>query len=162
MKVRSGFVSNSSSSSFIVIGTASLEDIRKLRGQWGGKDNLSITPNLGCHQFGWENEKYSHFWDRVFFAWIQAASMRRSRAKGGRPEWMKMLNKVLKTNLKVKKIHWNVSLDTPQSGNWDDWCYIDHQSAACEGSNIEMFESEKKLVNFLFSPASYIQGGNDN
>ncbi len=161
MKIRSGFVSNSSSSSFIVIGTATPKDIAKLRGQWGGKKDLIIIPDLGCHQFGWESTKYTHFWDRVFFAWIQAASMQKKREKGGRPEWMRMLNKVLKNKLKVKNIYWNgVSLNFNEETK--DWCYIDHQSAAIEGRNTEMFESEEALINFLFASDSYIQGGNDN
>lgn len=162
MKIRSGFVSNSSSSSFIVIGSATPESIRLFRGTYGGKEDLSITPDLGHHQFGWENEKYSRFWDKVFFAWIQAAYMQKERRKGGRPEWMKMLNRVLKKHLKVKRIHWNVSMDTPQSGKWDEWCYIDHQSASHEGANVGLFESEDELTNFLFSTDSYIQCGNDN
>lgn len=162
MKIRSGFVSNSSSSSFIVMGTATKEDIFELRKKWGNRDNLLISPDLGVHQFGWDEIQYRNFWDRVFFAWIQAKIMQKERNKGGRPNWMKMLNKVLKANLKVKNIYWNVSFEYPEAGKWDDWCYIDHQSSAEDDKNIEMFRSEQKLVDFLFSPKSYIQGGNDN
>ena len=163
MKIRSGFVSNSSSSSFIVIGESGVEEeIKRLRGLYGGRENLVVTPDLGCHQFGWEETTYGQFWDRVFFAWIQAKEMQKPRAKGGHPEWMKMLERVLKMKLKVKKIFWNVSTESAPKGKWEDWCYIDHQSSAVEGANIGMFEGETELVNFLFSPASYIEGGNDN
>jgi hypothetical protein len=40
--------------------------------------------------------------------------------------------------------------------------YIDHQSASYEGENMEMFEDEQTLHDFLFSNNSYIQTGNDN
>jgi hypothetical protein len=42
------------------------------------------------------------------------------------------------------------------------FAYIDHQSAACEGENTEIFDSAEDLERFIFCPESYIQGGNDN
>ena len=43
----------------------------------------------------------------------------------------------------------------------DDY-YIDHQSSACEGECMEMFESEDALWNFLRFEESHVRGGNDN
>ena len=40
--------------------------------------------------------------------------------------------------------------------------YIDHQSSACEGENIQIFESEKDLEAFIFDDEAYIVGDNDN
>ena len=159
MKVRSGFVSNSSSSSFIVIGAmTSGEPVLSVRKVYGNVETLAITHDLGCHEFGWENEEYSHFWDRVMFSFIQAEYMQKEH-----PKWMKMLNRVLKDKLKVKRIIWGITT------KWGDEkpketksAYIDHQSASTEGMNTEMFESEENLVNFLFSPGSSITTGNDN
>jgi hypothetical protein len=132
--------------------------VNQLREQYGNTETLAITADLGCHEFGWENERYTHFWDRVMFSFIQAEYMQKEH-----PEWMEMLNRVLKDKLKVKRIIWGITTE------WGDTkpketqsAYIDHQSASSEGVNTEIFESEENLVNFLFSPGSYIQGGNDN
>lgn len=157
MKVRSGFVSNSSSSSFIVIGTLDNNvALTSLRQEWGNREVLHVTPDLGVHQFGWEHTEYNQFWDRVMFSWIQAKYVEKQH-----PDWMRMLNRVMKEKLKVKQISWEISLDS-KPGDWNSCCYIDHQSASSEGENTEMFLNEQNLVNFLFSTDSYIQGGNDN
>jgi hypothetical protein len=159
MKVRSGFVSNSSSSSFIVIGRVTSGDpVIAVRKIYGNVDTLHITPDLGCHQYGWENEEYSHFWDRVMFSFIQAEYVEKTS-----PKWMKMLNAVLKDKLKVNRIIWGITTkwgdDKPKE---TEEAYIDHQSASSEGQNIEMFESADILTHFLFGPDSYIKTGNDN
>ncbi len=40
--------------------------------------------------------------------------------------------------------------------------YIDHQSAACDGENLEMFENDDALARFLFGKESRIVLDNDN
>ena len=156
MKLRSGFVSNSSSSSFIVIGqvTNGIE-VNRLRDAYGNKDQLVITTYLGCHEFGWEHTTYTEFWSKVFFAFCQADYMKEIH-----PGWMAMLELIIKDKLKVKEIVWEATTDYKYGDIRH--CYIDHQSAATEGQNTEMFDSEQNLINFLFSTNSYIQGGNDN
>ena len=159
MKIRSGFVSNSSSSSFIVIGTITNGlAVNSIRKGYGNKETLAITADLGHHEFGWENEEYSHFWDRVMFSFIQAEYRQKEH-----PEWMKMLNRVLKDKLKVKRIIWGITTKwgSEKPKETED-AYIDHQSSSEEGQNIEMFESEENLVAFLFAPGSSITTGNDN
>ena len=44
----------------------------------------------------------------------------------------------------------------------NDYVYIDHQSCATEGSNLEMFRDRDSLKRFLFAKGSFIQCGNDN
>ena len=157
MKIRNGFVSNSSSTSFIVIGTVKNDDtIASLRKEWGNQEVLHVTPDLGRHHFGWERRTYTHFWDRVIFSWIQAKYVQSSY-----PDWMEMLNDVLKDKLNVKQISWELSV-VGNTGNYKDQCFIDHASASNEGRNTNMFENKQTLGMFLFSPSSYIQGGNVN
>lgn len=158
MKNRSGFVSNSSSSSFIVIGSKLNNSmIKSLREAYGNRSYLEISADLGCHEFGWENTKYSSFWDKVMFAFIQADYMRKEH-----PNWMFRLEKVLKDTLNVQEIFWGISTDWERPDKDKQQAYIDHQSASTEDNNIEMFESDEAMMNFLFSTGSYIQGGNDN
>jgi hypothetical protein len=79
----------------------------------------------------------------------------------GVSEWREMLEEVIKENTGAIDIDWRISTDYhPPEGY--TWAYIDHQSAACEGSNTEMFNSRDDLKNFLFCPDSLIQTGNDN
>lgn len=158
MKIRSGFVSNSSSSSFIVIGQLKNDEyINKLKKDYGNRDTLAIKANWGVHEFGWEEIKYSQFWDRVMFTFIQADYRRKDK-----PQWTRMLNNTLKEKLNVKHIIWGITTQWQNRPKETESAYIDHQSSSEEGTNTEMFESKENLENFLFSGGSYIQGGNNN
>ena len=145
MKIRNGFVSNSSSSSFIVIGSGT-KIIPHCLGE------LFVPGDFGGNtEFGWEVEMYDSFGDRLNFAYIQATY---------NSEWLEMLEEVIKENMNVTSINWNITT------KWDDkekvHGYIDHQSSACDNRNVEMFDSKEDLCDFLFCTDSYIQGDNDN
>lgn len=75
-------------------------------------------------------------------------------------KWLAMLEEVVKENLGVNEIEWNVT--TKYNDDEKTWAYIDHQSASCEGMNIEMFVDKISLKLFLFNTYSYIETGNDN
>lgn len=146
MKIRIGFVSNSSSSSFVIIDSKSPFQIEKY-------DKGSILEINGdfCHaEFGWSRKEYGDWKQKLIFSYLQS-----NYAKN--PEWLKMLNKVVKEHLCIDKIEWNVDKAIEDSD-----FYIDHQSSAEEGRNIEIFENETVLRDFVFRKDSYIQGGNDN
>lgn len=147
MKIRNGFVSNSSSSSFIVIngrGQLSLPLLKSM----GDKYGVYHIGENGHTDFGWEQTKYSDTDSKINFAYLQAA---RYVNLDKSIEWLSMLNDSIKRNTGATAV-------MPMY----DQGYIDHQSCASEGSNTEMFNSPGALDDFLFGEGSYIQGDNDN
>ena len=154
MKIRNGFVSNSSSSSFIVIGNESLT-IPKFNG-----NELNIPEDFGGEtEFGWGIETLSDFGSKLNFTYIQTTykdgeepllNKALEAAEGHSNIWRSLLEGVLKDKFGVDKI------------NWDIDGYIDHQSAAGEGENTEMFDSVHNMEQFLFAEDSCINLDNDN
>jgi hypothetical protein len=78
------------------------------------------------------------------------------------PEWLEMLERVIKESTGVEEIKWKLidSWETTQEGYSTG--YIDHASSAREGQNIQIFESDATLRAFLFGEASFITLDNDN
>jgi hypothetical protein len=145
MKIRNGFVSNSSSSSFIIISNGNIEQINL--------PEFYIIGQLGETEFGWQINKYNGFDSKVNFCYLQCMETCNKNYKD-------MLYKVIKDNTNVKEIESIIVED--YNDNDKVWGYIDHQSSGCEGKNLEMFKSEETLKNFLFNPSSYIHTDNDN
>lgn len=153
MKIRMGFVSNSSSSSFVIIADSGLRHHLSLHGQI-----LMVDGSLGVTEFGWDNTVYKGVYDKINFAYIQARYAKRQ-------DWVNMLTKVLLEETGAYEVEYHLSTEC----NWGEdheqkskYAYIDHQSNATEGQNTEMFDNEESLRNFIFRTGSYIQGGNDN
>jgi hypothetical protein len=171
MKIRTGFISNSSSSSFVVIkNTGSFHNVREDEFCCKG-GTLVVDGSQGNLEFGWEWTRYDNFWDKLHFAYIQARYMDSEAMDSPygdkKPPFdkksdvgLKILEEILKEELGVLDIEWKID---PEA-HWDSpyRCYIDHQSAIYEGQNGEIFESKEVLKSFLFDIGSFIQGGNDN
>jgi hypothetical protein len=145
MKIRTGFVSNSSSSSFIVINNYVSEEML------ASLPKSIVIGEVGKTQFGWEIEDSYDFESKLNFAVLQARYAEND-------EWYQMIEEVLSEagvviegNILVKDID-----------PYDTVAYIDHQSASYEGQNIEMFASKESLRGFLFSDDSYVHTDNDN
>jgi hypothetical protein len=142
MKIRIGFVSNSSSSSFIVIGD--VEDCSYLLKPeiYDGADNgFVVFGTKGETDFGWGPETITDIYSRINFAYIQSEN---------NPNWREMLEEVLKSTVSCDAIVWEIN------------GYIDHQSHASSGANTELFDSKDTLRRFLFCDDSLIQLDNDN
>lgn len=146
MKSRKCFVSNSSSSSFIVIQESKTTN---LKGAYRGK-RIEIG-DLGKRCFGWENELSCDVWSKINFCLIQAKDSA-------------LPDKYFRMIFSVIADHTSASAVTLKSGFFDNYfdAYIDHQSSSSEGQNMKMFDSEDTLTRFIFGEGSYIQTGNDN
>ena len=159
MKIRNGFVSNSSSSSFLVIKPGDKQSISLPK-----NGALIIDGTLGRTEFGWERTGHYDVYSKINFAYLQLLYVKEydedNKLKSRYNKWIKMLEKVIKKETGAGRIEWKITTD------WEDKInkcgHIDHQSAGYEGVNLEMFESESTLKTFLFCHNSYIQGDNDN
>ena len=144
MKIRNGFVSNSSSSSFIIISDGELIPFNTKGIIWNSFGD-------GETEFGWQFDTYSDVDSKVNFAFLQALEINNE-------EWLKMIEEVIKEHTSASSVEHGFVYE----GDYITNGYIDHQSSSWEGVNIEMFKSKEKLKQFLFCDDSCIENSNDN
>ncbi len=169
MKKRLQFVSNSSSSSFVIISHREPQLPTPLY-----TDKLIVDGrNAETVEFGWGPDTINCRESRLVFAWLQASYLSRvwnpdlKKYEYGRSAEMHMLEEVLKEVYQVEEVEWRLSTEFCWKEEDRDpeityGCYIDHQSSASEGENLEIFNDEDTLRQFLFSPGSCIELDNDN
>ncbi|RPI83174.1 MAG: hypothetical protein EHM34_05725 [Nitrosopumilales archaeon] len=139
MKIREGFVSNSSSTSFIVIGkTGNLNKVTS------NDDKIYVDHDTG-YKFDWDHTITDDPKGLIAFAWMQAQYQKK-------PEWVEMIKEVVFETTGCELI---CSIDITRDGYIS--C-IDHQSAEED----KMFKSKDILKSFIFDKDSYVEMSNDN
>lgn len=180
MKNRNGFVSNSSSSSFIVYrkgddkdtGEIPCECITERSRPFGqGTYKVLCLPSKECGDtaFGWENERHHSLMSRLNWCAIQMMYARNIDKAFELDNGEKAPIWRLKENFKnvVEKcfgvtVEYNYN-SIASDGFEGDFAYIDHQSSIYEDRSIpEFFADPEAIEAFLTGAHSYIQGGNDN
>lgn len=158
MKIRTDFVSNSSSSSFIVFvdekynSTLLERDIKSLRLSMEGSVLTLPTPP-GKMFFDWDWENYYSLISKINFVSLQLSYLFSMTEKEAREQGYD--RKALKNKFD-KILNDLVGADVVIIDGSRGW--IDHQSNVTEGENGECLTD---MERFLFT-ASYIRGGNDN
>jgi hypothetical protein len=149
----------------LVIGTGSLSIPEH------NSNILNVPQDFGgITEFGWGPDTHYDFGSRLNFAYMQTQYASKNgdlllqkaleHTEGHSNSWLNMLEIVLRKNIGVTKINWNISVDDYNSTDLSG--YIDHQSCAREGENTEMFDSIEGLERFLFAEDSLIEEDNDN
>ena len=176
MKIRTDFVSNSSSSSFIVINRSGHKDKyegpEKLVLPQGDPDGDYEEP--GCCWFGWQTQKYFDMMSKLNWCALMCQEQLYYELKGGKEaketgysfsEMEAMLKRVCKKELgcEVEIKHKDDLLELDGPADSDDNGYIDHQSGLYERlENARMFKSDQMLADFITNSDSYIDNSNDN
>ena len=173
MKIRNDFVTNSSSSSYIVSFNKNIvpdslieEGIKKVRKYI---DDLNMdTYEVGRideTEFGWHWEIIKSFFSKINYLCIQIIMNSGSKDRDWGPEDLdskvkkikKLLEEILQEELGLKL---NYEYATAAVQEWE--MTIDHQSSFCENGVDPAFLDKESLKRFLFSPYMYIVQGNDN
>lgn len=157
MKTRNGFVSNSSSSSFILV---CHEGELHVPIVWNKVLNIPRS-NYAETDFNGGEGKIFDFDSKLNFIVLQAIY-------ADDQEKIDFVNKVLLDYLgKDIEIRWNLTTDYFDMITEDVPSHmvigsIDHQSILHNDENMDqLFESEENLKQFLFNPGSYLEMGRD-
>ena len=139
INIRCGvFETNSSSTHSVSIGEGDLNDFPEI----GGRRLLRI--DFG--EYDWEHEEFTTAQDRLSYAATYAHNY-------GGAEKERMLEEVIKENLKVLTIRFSESSECYEKG------YIDHAS---HDEAASIFETKDTLARFLFNKDSMFETSNDN
>ena len=185
MKNRIGFVSNSSSCSFL-ISTSDIFIVPQMPKLYKDKKTLLVPYTFGGEvEFGRQRYNYKDFGSRLNFAYLMAYSIQKCRNTQGaqfREEFLSdkkrkliynqygeiiLLEQVLKENiLGLQNIKWFLIEDEFNSDNKKDdeiIGYIDHGSSWYEKPDNywNIFKNKKMVFEWLFGKDNYIANRSD-
>lgn len=183
MRVRTDFVSNSSSSSFIVFQDTmkNEHELNMVRERFYSlvgtkKDPIYYNrvvlpdPYIGEVEFGWDWKDYKTIGDKLNFAALQVAytpfddpefCKRHTMLYWLLIELFDIFGFTIYLPPDIDSMEMYYRFKCKEDSKYCDIPYIDHQSCARENQNIEIFKDKETLKKFILSD-SYIQGGNDN
>jgi hypothetical protein len=170
VKIRFGFVSNSSSTSFVVIEKGDLELPHDF---YDSELNIPQDFPSSYYEFGWGPGVHSDVGSKINWAVLQLLYYEEEdkllekayQAIGSKGREFQLLEDVLKERFHISKVNFNLttSYDEAKHNSNKIEAYIDHQSASCEDpGQMHIFDSKEKLEQFLFCPASFVEEDNDN
>lgn len=148
VKIRKGlFETNSSSTHTIVIANNNRNDFKKSLPE-------KLYFNAGC--FGWEFDKYTDVHDRASYLFTGLLSYSVCE------KYIPIIKKTLK-KYDVEAVFPEIAIKNKyeQLKNDNTYYYVDH-SEELEDFFELVCNDEVLLMNFLFSPESFIATGNDN
>lgn len=173
MKKRTDFVSNSSSSSFVVISNKG-EYENSFKDCW---ETITLPFEYeGCKEFGWQTERYYDIWSKLNWCALVVlyryesvkyeTSSEELKTTIGEPWRLPANMEELLVKVCKEKLDIDIELKKPvgEQSFYDlDLGYIDHQSAPSETpENARMFETAETLYDFIANENSYIDNSNDN
>ena len=168
MKTRTDFVSNSSSSSFIVVRGTGREQA-SLPGVERGARLTLPDPSIGQAMFSWETCIYDQPGQKANWTACILISMRELEARpelvdGGRkPKHFGRFAEYSERFARVMKERFGVEVELLPNRSEDYSWGIDHQSDYWESpENADMLETDEALADFLCREDSHVDNSNDN
>jgi len=163
MKIRNGFVSNSSSSSFVIIGEKKHKIPKFHDAYWTEIKELHIPQTLGG-ETEWNYSTYSSFADKLNWAALMCYITEGPGSEKGSTEWTDMLLEIIEEDLGIEKVKINYVWEhdeynhevflNPLAVQYT----LDHGSHPCNSEeSAKMFKDKETLRNFLFAPDSEIK-----
>jgi len=166
MKIRNGFVSNSSSSSFVIIGNKEL-NIPNIHNSYVNKNMLMIPQTFGGeYEFVTSEEDYNKFADRLNFAALVAWMKEGPQGYDNHDcMWTTMLEEIIQEDLGFEEFKINFQYDD------DEWhpvymnplnvysnSFIPHDSHPSHDENtVSIYKDKETLRKFLFAEDSCIK-----
>jgi len=128
------------------------------------KYNGEEFTGIGSGEYGWDQDSFNGFWNKLDYMFIQLESMENKTGPEYAQSGQALLDWIIKEfESRGKTITLRrVGLNENAKYSWERGeGYIDHQSVGTEEVNA-VLSSQKSLLNFLFNDDCYFETDNDN